>query len=120
MLYTVPYRSGATAIVKKYRNLNTGVEYAVKTINKKVSDCHMHAGSLCSRERLSPADVTELSTPLQEINPKILKREVDILLHLSHENIVSIINGTCYPTAIANIVVTIYSYSPLLAAQLYS
>ena len=32
----VPFR-GATAIVKKYRNTNTGIEYAVKTINKKVN-----------------------------------------------------------------------------------
>ena len=33
---------------------------------------------------------------LQEINPKILKREVDILLHLSHENVVSFTTEACY------------------------
>lgn len=96
MLYNSRIHRGATAIVKKYKQLNTGEEYAVKTINKKVSERRIHNSHWKSITYYLLIALPEWGlgcgyqqcVPLQEMNAKVLKREVDILLHLSHENIV--------------------------------
>ncbi|XP_065898472.1 calcium/calmodulin-dependent protein kinase type IV-like [Dysidea avara] len=91
--------SGATAVVKKYQHRETGKDYAVKTINKK------------------------------EIQEKILKREVDILLHLSHDNIIKmhdIYEGTNHLHLVLELVtggelfdriVKVGTYSEVVAAK---